>query len=169
MTNSHLSPTAIAKPSGKGGFGLFAMQDFAAGTRVRSINVVREVTAQRPLVPDEDADHCMRILDRAFLIGEPDCYVNHCCDPNAFKRFRNEVIDIVAMRDISAGDEITYDYMINTATGNAWRCDCGSKKCRGSTSVSFFDLPINLQLQYRPYLAPWFVDAFRDRIDAIHS
>jgi hypothetical protein len=37
----------------------------------------------------------------------------------------------MSMRDISAGEELTYDYLLYEGDGDA-PCSCGSKKCRGS-------------------------------------
>ena len=43
------------------------------------------------------------------LVGEPDCFVNHACEPSAYKRYTESGVDMVAIRDIGAGEEITYD------------------------------------------------------------
>ena len=64
---------------------------------------------------------------------------NHSCEPNSFIRGRNE---LVALRDISCGEEIIYDYSttmdddeerILKAGRDMWTCECncGSEKCRG--------------------------------------
>ena len=56
-----------------------------------------------------------------------------------------------------AGDELTLDYLINNSGGDSWPCHCGAVRCRGETARSFFHLPLEIQLEYLPLLAPWFV------------
>ena len=151
------------RSSGKRGSGLYAAEQIRLGEVIRTIIIVREVTADAPLAAHEAADRCTRIDGRIYLVGEPDCFVNHACEPSAYKRYAEGGVHMVAMRDIGAGDEITYDYMMNTDGGDAWPCACGSARCRGSTSASYFDLPPRVQARYRPYLAEWFVAAHLDR------
>lgn len=65
--------------------------------------------------------------------------LNHSCEPNCFSRSisiwdskREELVDhivIFAARDISAGEELTYDYRFSGE--EVLRCDCGAKNCRG--------------------------------------
>ena len=63
-------------------------------------------------------------------------------------------------RRISAGEEITVDYLINNPGGDSWPCQCGAARCRGMTGTSFFDLPVRFQREYFPLLAPWFKQRF---------
>ena len=63
----------------------------------------------------------------------------------------------VARRDIQPGDEITCDYNVNITGGTAWPCHCGAARCRGTTVGDFFLLPPEIQREYRPLLADWFV------------
>jgi len=65
-------------------------------------------------------------------------FFNHSCNPNAGVRGRS---DLVAIRDISSGGEITIDYatVSGISPANAlysnknWQmvCKCGEKNCRG--------------------------------------
>jgi SET domain-containing protein len=67
-------------------------------------------------------------------------FINHSCEPNC-----EAVVDedsgeiwIVALRDISAGEELSYDYGYESAgTDEAtarrlYPCHCGSPRCRGT-------------------------------------
>ena len=90
------------------------------------------------------------------LYGTPDRYYNHSCDPNAWKRYVDGDPEVVARRAISAGEEIRVDYLINNRGGSSWPCNCGSPRCRGMTSASFFTLPPDQQREYLPLLADWF-------------
>ena len=141
------------------GFGVFARRDFDAGDLVREVNVVREIVADAPLRPEdgERVEHCAYPDGKVLLYGSPDRYYNHSCDPNAWERYRDGRIEIIARRRISAGEEIRLDYLINNSGGDSWPCNCGVTRCRGSTSVSFFTLPPDQQRGYLPLLADWFV------------
>jgi hypothetical protein len=58
--------------------------------------------------------------------------INHSCSPNAGIRGQNE---LVAIRDISAGEEVTFDYSTTVSSDVApedWNmaCQCHSTNCR---------------------------------------
>jgi len=159
------------KTSSVEGLGLFALRHFLAGQRIRLINVVREITPSSPLRPDlgERADHCDYPDGKVVLLGSPDRYVNHSCDPNAYVLYEGEHSFLVARREIAAGEEITCDYNINITGGTAWPCHCGAARCRGMTTGDFFQLPPHIQREYRPLLADWFVRAHGDRLAELDS
>jgi D-alanine-D-alanine ligase len=53
---------------------------------------------------------------------------NHSCDPNT----RFDGLDVVAIRGIRAGDELTLDYaQFLDASAEAFECRCGASTCRG--------------------------------------
>jgi len=58
-------------------------------------------------------------------------YINHSCDPNCETEEIAGRIWIVAIRDIKAGEELSYDYMLYDGEGDA-PCQCGAKRCRGT-------------------------------------
>ncbi len=90
---------------------------------------------------------------------------NHSCNPNAFVRGKNE---LVAIRKIKTGEEITYDYsttmndnkeIIEENGGKLWTCECncGSKNCRKIID-QFKTLPIKTQKYYlKNKFAPDFI------------
>lgn len=145
---------------------MFACRPFSAGERIRRINVVREVTADAPLREDlgERADHCDYPDGKVVLLGFPDRHLNHSCDPNAYVLYRADECYLVARRSIRAGEEITCDYNINITGGSAWPCHCGAARCRGATTGDFFLLPPDIQQEYRPLLADWFVRRHAERL-----
>jgi len=55
---------------------------------------------------------------------------NHSCDPNCESVIEGGRIWIEALRDIGAGEEITYDYNFSFVDPPPV-CLCGAKKCRG--------------------------------------
>lgn len=147
------------KQSRVGGLGLFAARDLEAGERIRRISIVREITSESPLREDlgERIEHCSYPDGKVVLVGFPDRHVNHSCDPNAYKLYARDGVYVVARRPIQSGEEITFDYTINTSGGGSWSCNCGSARCRGQCVGEFFSLPNEIQIEYLPLLAGWFI------------
>lgn len=62
-------------------------------------------------------------------------YVNHSCEPNSETQKWNAGgeprVGIYATRDISKGEEITFDYGARSLANDAVPCLCGAKTCRG--------------------------------------
>jgi SET domain-containing protein len=81
----------------------------------------------------------------AAVGGNDARFINHSCDPNCEAVGveddsgdpSKEQIVIQAMRDIRAGEELTYDYQLETEEPiddedrELWRCRCGAANCRG--------------------------------------
>ncbi len=166
--NGHIDepPHVEVKPSSIEGLGLFALHPFNSGECIHRINVVREVTAETPLRADlgERQDHCDYPDGKVVLIGFPDRHINHSCDPNTYIQYVADESFIVARRPIAAGEELTCDYNINITGGSAWPCHCGSARCRGTTTGDFFLLPEDIQREYLPLLADWFVRHHAERV-----
>jgi uncharacterized protein len=154
------------KPSPIEGLGVFACRAFDAGERIRRVNVVREITADAPLRKDlgERFDHCDYSNNKVMLIGFPDRHLNHSCDPDAYIQYEEDGCYVVARRRITAGEEVTCDYNVNIANGSAWPCHCGSRRCLGTVLGDFFLLPAEMQREYRPLLAEWFVRRYSHRL-----
>jgi hypothetical protein len=154
------------------GLGVFALHAFRCGERIRQVNIVREVTGDSPLLPEagERVEHCAYPSGKVVLWGFPDRHYNHSCDPNAFEQPQAdgaEIVHVVARRDIERGQEITIDYSINIAGGMSWPCSCGEPRCRGETVGDYFKLPLELQLEYLPHLADWFVARHEQRVRSL--
>lgn len=74
-------------------------------------------------------------------------YWNHSCDPNTYVKMRADGFpNLVALRRIKRGDEITYSYAMTeyswckNAEERTTLCKCNDKKCKGTIS-SFSQLP----------------------------
>jgi hypothetical protein len=93
----------------------------------------------------------------------PERHVNSSCDPNTVVKTRGGERLVLALRDIPAGEEITYDYLLNCHGGQTWTCRCGSPACRGEIPSSFFDLDAAEQARLWPLLDDWFVEELRER------
>ncbi len=96
-------------------------------------------------------------------------WVNHSCDPNTYTKTNNGIRQVIAMRDIKEGEEITYDYSMNGDNDGTFECRCGSAKCRKIYQGDFFKLPKELQIYYLPYLDDWFKRKYKDKISALQS
>jgi SET domain-containing protein len=59
-------------------------------------------------------------------------FINHSCEPNCVtEQDDNGRVWVIAVRDIRAGEELTYDYLLWDGDDDA-PCHCGSPKCRGT-------------------------------------
>ena len=103
------------------GLGVYALRSFSPSEQIHTVNVVREITHEAPLRPErgERADHCDYPAGRVVLLGAPDRYINHSCDPNAWVRYTATACDLIARRVINIGDELTCDYSINVTGGSS--------------------------------------------------
>ena len=64
--------------------------------------------------------------------GGVDDYFNHCCEPNAGLKIFGTTVELVAIRDIEAGEEIRFDYSTTLDEEDfEFDCLCGAEGCRG--------------------------------------
>ncbi len=59
-------------------------------------------------------------------------FVNHSCAANCESEEIDGRVWIMALRNIAAGEEITYDYCLYDGGDDEAICNCGAKKCRGT-------------------------------------
>ena len=57
-------------------------------------------------------------------------FTNHSCAPNAVLRIRQGRIELFAMREVSAGEELTVGYG-ESHHGGRLVCRCGAQRCAG--------------------------------------
>jgi SET domain-containing protein len=69
-------------------------------------------------------------------------FINHSCAPNAYAEIEKRRIFIRALRPISVGEEIVYDYWYSTDPvytlddlKRLYPCRCGAAKCRGTLAA----------------------------------
>jgi hypothetical protein len=152
------------------GIGVIALRDFAPGATVLVIDDTRVVDVEHPLRPElgEYEYHCDYLAGGlVVLMQPPERHINSSCDPNTYVKTIAGLRHVLARRLIRAGEEITYDYIINCHAGAVWQCNCGSPRCRGTIVSSFFELQLDWQLEYLPLLDDWFVDEHRQKVAAI--
>jgi SET domain-containing protein len=156
--------------SGIHGVGVFAARDFAAGETLMVLDDSRVVDEEHPLRPElgEYEYHCDYLEGgKVVLQRSPERHVNSSCDPNAYARRAEGKGFVVARRAIKAGEEITSDYIIDCHGGIVWDCNCGSPRCRRVVPSSFFELPVENQLEYLLLLNDWFVNEHRGEVEAL--
>ena len=79
--------------------------------------------------------------------GLDDC-VNHSCSPNAGLRIAGLNVELIALRDIAAGEEVCFDYSTTMDEDDfEMACQCGSSCCR-ELIRDFKHLPIELKQRY---------------------
>ncbi len=135
------------------GQGVFATANIAAGEEVveykGKLRTHEEVDEE---YGGQDTGHTfLFILNNTYVIdaninGNVARWLNHGCAPNC-KAYviehasgdpRKDKVVIEAMRDISIGEELTYDYDIRIAEPitdeerTLWACRCGAPNCSGS-------------------------------------
>ena len=122
------------------GRGLIARATIRAGEVVSQLEPGQPRTRISDLLklPQAEQDRLMHFCyqcDEAHIVCEEgiEKYMNHSCDPNTWWADDNTM---TASRDISAGEEITYDYA-TTEVDVPFRmvCLCGSANCRGEITA----------------------------------
>ena len=152
----YASPRLVAKVCNeKGGRGVFAHEPIArgellvvyAGAIVEAKDLTRLAPEVRRLL--------LQVEEAHYLLSQVEgCadWVNHCCEPNAGLRGQ---VALVAMRDIEAGEEITYDYAMSDGSAyDCFDCRCGAERCRGRVGGDDWMLE-ELWERYRGYFSPY--------------
>lgn len=96
-----------------------------------------------PRISKEQADEKYQDSPTTYLFGVGDgskvidghgiaMFVNHSCDPNCETDEVRGRVWVIAIRDIAAGEELTYDYNLYDGDDDEARCNCGSANCRKS-------------------------------------
>jgi len=150
--------TSKARPvavSGRGR-GAVATDPIAAGDVVVAFGGRCISLDEFELLPTSQQVRSIQIEERLYMAGapepEPADFVNHSCDPNCV--LSGSVV-VVALRDIAAGEELTYDYATSDGSDYAeFECTCGSTLCRGKVTGRDWMLP-ELQLRYRGHFSPY--------------
>jgi hypothetical protein len=67
-------------------------------------------------------------------------FINHCCDPNCeTEQDETGHVYVCAIRDIAAGEELTYEYNLHDSDEENQDCYCGVPVCR-NTMFSDYEL-----------------------------
>lgn len=142
MNHVYLAPSRIS------GTGVFAARRLGAGEFILSFaEGAPEVVPYAATVrsPEAEGNYVQIAADAYVLPSPPSLYLNHSCAPNTGVR---DATEIIALTDIEAGDELTFDYSTSMAE-DGWEidCACGARICRGRVR-DFRHLPVERQLYY---------------------
>jgi SET domain-containing protein len=126
------------------GTGGFARTDIPADTRVIRY-VGEEITKSESLRRCElDNEFIFDLDEEHDLDGSvnwnPARFINHSCAPNCEAQMDDSEVWIVAIRDIKAGEEITFNYNYDLVDYREHPCRCGAANCVGYiVAEEYFD------------------------------
>jgi hypothetical protein len=170
-THSWLHPDLEKRDSSTHGGGIFARAAIRKDVRLALFGGKVMLIDEMYQLPADLQRFTMQIEER-FVLGpagtvqEDTDFFNHSCDPNS--GFKGQVF-LVAMRDICAGEEVTFDYAMTVAesVGSemvfSMECGCGSALCRKRITEQDWKLP-DLQERYRGYFSPY----IQEKIERLH-
>ena len=104
----------------------------------------RVVEYDGPRFTKDEADERYKDRDITYLFSCGDdgmvidgfgtaMFINHSCDPNCeIGQMLAGGSLLMAIRDIAAGEELTYEYNLYDSDDEEADCYCGAEKCRGT-------------------------------------
>ena len=129
------------------GTGVFAKRKIPRGTRIVEYIGAR-VPVSKFLVAISEGKpasiYAFRLNDSILIDGavggNESRFINHSCEPNCEAYVFDDRAYIYAMRDITRGEELTFDYQLQRTIKSRvskkdkeqYPCFCGSPNCRGS-------------------------------------
>lgn len=139
------SPWVRQAASAVHGTGLYASQPIPRGTRIieyvgeritkAESNRRDEVRLARQAAGQDGCVYLFEINQRHDLDGAVTWntarLINHSCEPNCETEKARGHIWISALRDIAAGEELTYDYGFDWENWRDHPCRCGTPSCFG--------------------------------------
>jgi uncharacterized protein len=159
---SYFNPKCENREHSEGGCGVFAKADIVKDELV-------SLWGGRIIGKDELDPSIPRFTQRVLQLDkdlylltseepEPNDCFNHSCNPNL--GFFGQ-IGLVAMRDIRAGEELTFDYAMSDGSPyDEFECFCGSSNCRKKITGDDWKLP-ELWEKYDGYFSPYLARRIR--------
>lgn len=126
------------------GTGGFVRRDVGAGTRVIEYVGERITKAESLKRCEADNEYIFTLDDEHDLDGNvpwnPARFINHSCAPNCEAELDEGRVWIVALRDIKAGEELTFNYNYDLVDYRQHPCRCGTPVCVGyMVAEEFFE------------------------------
>ena len=166
MDLTYRSPKTEVRPSPIQGRGLFAMRPIAKGeiVAVKGGHVLTRaewMVLERELGPAEIQLTEDLVIAPVSAEERPGAmlYTNHSCDPNI--AIQGQIV-LVAMRDITPGEELTHDWATTDDGDYEMECRCGSPRCRRWITGKDWMKP-ELQARY----PGWFCWFLQRKLDAL--
>jgi SET domain-containing protein len=159
LASSYITPKARkGSPSAIEGRGLIAVQPIAAGELVAIKGGHIVTTGALLALPERLQNSEIQIADGFHLVALDEAeyepvmlFLNHSCEPNV--GFAGN-INLVAMRDIGAGEELSTDYALFDDHDGQMACNCGTPSCRGTIDGRDWQRP-DLQRRYGDYFSSY--------------
>ncbi len=156
MDYNWLTPKAQARPAGGKGWGSFAIEPITRGETVAAFGgwVIDRRTLDS--LSDDRQSRSIQVDADLYLVSgdtpEAGDMLNHSCEPNAGLSGSQL---LVAMRDITVGEELTFDYaMCDASDYDEFTCLCGVPMCRQVVTGSDWRDPV-LQAKYQGWFSPY--------------
>ena len=163
IPNTEDYPDVEVKSIDGKGRGVFAKNDIPVGTTIAvfkgpeyTVDKISELHNEPPVFL---RDRVIQVGEKKYIHGADGLaeLLNHSCEPNCGL---GDEVSIVTMREIKAGEELTWDY--GMSEDSDWRmdgCKCGALNCRGSVT-SYRDLPTKKKREYNQFASPWLKDKY---------
>lgn len=155
---SYMSPKIQLQDSPIADKGLFAVEKIEKGLLLIDFAPApgkylstREATE----LYDNGNDYMLQVDDDLYFVATTDDeledadYLNHSCDPNCGVKGS---LQFVAMREITAGEEITFDYGMTDSGEYEITCKCRKPGCRGKITGGDWEIS-ELQEKYKGYFS----------------
>ena len=117
------------------GLGGFAKTDLAKGARILQYvgeKIDKQESARRC---EANNVYIFSLNDQQDIDGNvewnPARFLNHSCSPNCEAEFDEDQIWVIASRDISAEEELTFNYGFDLEDYREYPCHCGAPNCVG--------------------------------------
>ena len=156
MNNSYLNPKCETRSKRGSGCAVYALRLITEGVLVSVWGGTVITKDQLDLDMPRFTERVIQLDEELYLLTsaekEPNDCFNHSCEPNL--GFIGQ-IGLVAMRDIEAGEELTFDYaMSDGAPYDEFECDCGNPTCRHKVTGNDWAMP-QLWKKYDGYFSSY--------------
>jgi SET domain-containing protein len=126
------------------GTGGFARVDIPCGAQLIEYVGEKITKAESLQRCEQNNEYIFELSDEWDLDGNvpwnPARFLNHSCAPNCEALLEDEHIWIFAVRDIRAGEEITFNYGYDLTDYREHPCRCGAPNCLGYiVAEAFFE------------------------------
>ena len=159
MNLTYFSPKTEKRASGIEGRGLFTREVISKGEVVVVKGGYVMTREQRDEVGRRLGPTEIQVTEELFIgpVTEEEreggmMHLNHSCEPNLGLQGQ---IAFVAMRDIAADEELTFDYAMTDDEPYEMECNCGSSSCRKVITGQDW-MKEELQRRYDGYFS-WFI------------
>lgn len=126
---------ALVAASGIHHRGVFARCAIPAGTVILEYVGERISKAESLRRCEANNAYIFELNEREDVDGNvpwnPARFINHSCRPNCEAQLEGDRIPIVALREIAAGEELTFNYGYDLVDYHEHPCRCGAPDCVG--------------------------------------